>query len=560
MIMNRIVIAAITTVLCGVYLCGNVRAQGIDYNVGVHYYPWYYNDFHGRKYLREHLVPAQLPELGEYNDRNEAVINRHLKWSRDAGIDFWSASWWGPGLRHDITIINHILKNPNLGNLKIAIFYETVGRTGNFQEYSNLGPDITYLANNYFAHPNYLKINGKPVIIVYLTRVLSSRGALQSSLDSMRDAATSAGYQLYIIGDQVFGSPPASPGDIALLDAIINYDVYGSMGAISYAGQSNVDDYYTAQAGWKALAESVGTDYAPAVSPGFNDRGVRGGHIPLSRKLTQADGFGSLFRAMLKGAETLTDSDIGDMILVTSWNEWHEDTQIEPVRNAPPTSVDDSPSGSDYTDGLDYEGYGTRYLDILGEETYPATDTDNDGIPDREEDDGPNGGDSNYDGVPDNLQSNVACFYTYDGQSPVTLETPAGTALNNCEATDNPSPNDAPPQVEFQNGFFVFTIGNVGVGGSTTVTLTLPVGAAPTTYYKYGPTPTNPADHWYEFLFDGETGAEINGNIITLHFGDGKRGDDIPAQDSIIVDQGGPGVPISSGGGIANGGGGGGGG
>ncbi len=49
MIMNRILIAAITTVLCGVYLCGNVRAQGIDYNVGVHYYPWYYNDFHGEK-------------------------------------------------------------------------------------------------------------------------------------------------------------------------------------------------------------------------------------------------------------------------------------------------------------------------------------------------------------------------------------------------------------------------------------------------------------------------------------------------------------------------------
>lgn len=372
MMMDRSLIYFTAIILLSTCVCKNVGATGRDYQVGVHYYPWYYNDFHGRQYLREHLVPKQLPELGEYNDRHEAVINQHLKWSRDAGINFWSASWWGPGSREDVTLLNHIFPNPNLGSLKIAIHYETVGRTDDFQDYSRLGPDITYLANNYFGHPNYLKIDGKPVVIVYLTRVLSYRGTLQSSLLVKRQAATAAGYELYIMGDQVFGSPPGSAGDIALLDGIINYDVYGSMGATGYAGQAKVDAYYAAQAGWKALADSVGTDYAPAVSPGFNDRGVRSGHAPLSRKLTQNDAFGSLFRAMLQRAKTLTDPDIGHMILVTSWNEWHEDTQIEPVKEASPTSVDNSPSGTDYTGGLSYEGYGTRYLDILREETFPT--------------------------------------------------------------------------------------------------------------------------------------------------------------------------------------------
>ena len=51
--------------------------------------------------------------------------------------------------------------------------------------------------------------------------------------------------------------------------------------------------------------------------------------------------------------------------MVTSWNEWHEDTQIEPVAAAPPTDKDDSDSKQDYTTGLEYEGYGMRYLDIL---------------------------------------------------------------------------------------------------------------------------------------------------------------------------------------------------
>ena len=173
------------------------------------------------------------------------------------------------------------------------------------------------------------------------------------------------------MGDQVFGSPPGSAGDIAFLDAIINYDVYGSMGATGYAGQSKVDAHYAAQAGWKSLADGVGTVYVPAVAPGFNDKGVRSGNAPVSRKLTQNDAFGTLFQAMLQGAKTLADPEIGHMILVTSWNEWHEDTQIEPVKVAPPTSVDDSATGNYYTDSLAYEGYGTRYLDILREETFP---------------------------------------------------------------------------------------------------------------------------------------------------------------------------------------------
>ncbi len=374
MMINRILIIATTITLFGICIYGNAGTEEIDYNVGVHYYPWHFYDFHGRQYLREHLVPAQLPELGEYNDHDEAVINQHLKWSRNTNIDFWLASWWGPCSRENATLLYYILQNPNLGSLKIAIHYETRGRTNDFQDYSNLGPDITYLADDYFAHPNYLKINGKPVVIFYLTRELSSLGTLQSSLVTMRQAATNAGYQLYIMGDQAFGSPPASSGDIALLDAIVNHSVYGSMGATGYAGQANVDSYYAAQAEWKALADSAGTDYAPAVIPGFNDKGkgVIQGHDPLSRKLTQSDEFGSLFSAMLRGAKTLTDPDIDHMIIVNSWNHWHADTQIEPVKEAPPTSTDDSLSGTDYTNGLSYEGYGTLYLDILRKETFPS--------------------------------------------------------------------------------------------------------------------------------------------------------------------------------------------
>jgi hypothetical protein len=53
------------------------------------------------------------------------------------------------------------------------------------------------------------------------------------------------------------------------------------------------------------------------------------------------------------------------MIHITSFNEWHEDTQLEPLVVTAPTSTDTSLTGSQYTQGLVYQGYGTTYLDIL---------------------------------------------------------------------------------------------------------------------------------------------------------------------------------------------------
>jgi hypothetical protein len=334
--------------------------------IGVYYYPWHGgSDFHGRKYLREKLVPVQTPELGEYRDRDAEVIKQHLEWCEYAGIGLWVSSWWGPGKMEDVTIKDYILKHPNLNDMKIALFYETSGRMPDFTDDKNVASDIKYMAKNYFNHPNYYKIDGRPVLFIYLTRVLSGKGILGKTMDTMRDAATEAGFDIYIIGDQVFGQPPSSTDQIALLDGITNYDVYGSSGGKMYATQEKVDNYYTAQSGWRTKAHQVGVSFVPVASPGYNDKGVRDGHEPLSRKLTKDDEFGSLFKAMVSEAVRITDEETGNLFLITSWNEWHEDTQIEPVKVAPPTSKDNSPSGQDYTNGVEYEGYGMRYLDIL---------------------------------------------------------------------------------------------------------------------------------------------------------------------------------------------------
>jgi cyclophilin family peptidyl-prolyl cis-trans isomerase len=81
--------------------------------------------------------------------------------------------------------------------------------------------------------------------------------------------------------------------------------------------------------------------------------------------------------------------------------------------------------------------------------------------------------------------------------------------------------------IEFSSGgILTFTVSGAACQTACTVTLDNGDGSPATYYYAYGPTPDNPAPHWYDFSFNSETGAEfVNGKIL-LHFVDGKRGDD----------------------------------
>ena len=103
-------------------------------------------------------------------------------------------------------------------------------------------------------------------------------------------------------------------------------------------------------------------------------------------------------------------------------------------------------------------------------------------------------------------------------------------------------PREGKPDLVFTHGFFSFNVTGF-TGQAVNVTITLPGSVAGMEYWKYGPTPDNHTEHWYQFMYDGQTGAEINGNVVILHFIDGQRGDDDLTANGIIVDQGGPGNP-----------------
>lgn len=308
-----------------------------------------------------------MPTLGEYDDSRPETISQHLQWSGQANIGLWITSWWGPNRLEDSNTKDVIMRHENLGDLKIALHYETSNRVrGGLTGISN---DMEYLCQNYFDHPNYYKIDGRPVIFVYVTRKLESEGNLEPTILTMRTSASKCGHDVYLVGDHVFESAPDEAEVFVpfwYFDAVTNYDVYGSMGRPSpHAGRTAVDNYYLQQSQWRSSAHASGCRYIPAVSPGYNDRSVRyhRDHPPMSRKLTANSAEGSLFSYQLSRAKPLVDPEVDNLLVVNSFNEWHEDTQIEP------TMGERTNIPFNLTRGVYYEGYGELYLNLLREST-----------------------------------------------------------------------------------------------------------------------------------------------------------------------------------------------
>jgi hypothetical protein len=201
--------------------------------VGVYYYPWHADDFHrGSRndgYLRGKLQPPQQPMLGEYDDRRPDVIAQHLAWSRQANVKLWVCSWWGPDRREDQTIRSTILPHSDLGSHKIALLYEGSGRgikASSGWDTSAVYSDLQFICSNYFDHPNYYHLNGKPVIVIYLSRLMQDSGVLETVITNMRQGARdNCGKEIFIVGDHIWNYPPVEdpnylPFQPGMLDAV----------------------------------------------------------------------------------------------------------------------------------------------------------------------------------------------------------------------------------------------------------------------------------------------------------------------------------------------------
>ena len=271
-----------------------------------------------------------------YDSRDENLINEHIDEATGHGIDFFNISWWGPHSWEDVTIKSYFLDAELSDEIKFCIFYESLGRLGSVwvEENGNrnkridlddsanrytLLSDFRYIAENYFNHPSYLKIDGRPVVSVYLARSMS--GDIEGALNELRAEMKRMGFDIFILADEVYWRSPNTPGQderTRLFDAVFAYNMHSND---SEKNDNFVELSLAKFEEWRASAEPLGVEFVPNVLPGFDKRFHRNFNAyPIERTPENLSQF------MQDSLDLLSSS---NMILITSYNEWHEGTQVE---------------------------------------------------------------------------------------------------------------------------------------------------------------------------------------------------------------------------------------
>jgi len=334
-----------------------------SYDVHIFYYPWYANRKHDGRYLHwnhkyiphwspeiaklypqgAHKPPDDVganfyPALGAYSSRSEEVIRDHMQQLSFAGVGVVVVSYYPPGMGDDNgddwqTIFPKLLKAAHTYKIKVTFHIEP------YKDRSELTVknDIEHIVDTYSKHPAFYKHTHKdkhlPLIYVYdsyhtkpkeWARVLKPGG-----FDTIRGTE----YDSFVIGlvvEQRHQNDMVESG----FDGFYTY-----FASIGFTWGSSRENWH----GMASFAQQHNLMYIPSVGPGYIDTRVRPWNGANTRKRLKGQYYRESWRTALHVQPQL--------ISITSFNEWHEGTQIEkaiPKRIGEYKYLDYSPKGPDY--------------------------------------------------------------------------------------------------------------------------------------------------------------------------------------------------------------------
>jgi glycoprotein endo-alpha-1,2-mannosidase len=294
------------------------KIEGPDpsYKVAAFYYPWYGNPGIDGQWIHwtqnNHVPPDDIasdyfPELGAYSSNDPTVVAQHMKWLRQAGIGVMISSWWGQGSKED-QAIPLLLKTAEEYGIKVAFHIEPYnGRTP-----ESLVSDIKYIYENYGSSPAFFRLTAtsryspsdqpKGIFFVW----------------SIQDQATHDFSYWQKALDEIHALPESGLVIANSLEAAWIADSH-------FDGLYNYATLHLEQDGGFAWARSLPPDslYVPSVIPGFS--AIRIGYAD-NTYVPREDG--STFDTQWNSA--LNTGVEPAMVTITSFNEWHEGSMIEP--------------------------------------------------------------------------------------------------------------------------------------------------------------------------------------------------------------------------------------
>lgn len=315
-----------------------------SYRVGAFYYPWYGNpDFDDGWWHwdqsgvqpPEDIGSDYYPELGAYSSIDSFVVAQHMAWLREAGVGVIISSWWGQGSLED-GAMSLLLEMAEHYGIKVSPHMEPYGgRTA-----ASLVDDVRYLYEQYGSHPAFFRSSESTP---YSPEEKPKGVFFVWALGTGGDDSVEYGYWAEAI-DTIHAMP-----DSAIL---IGNDVESARvtqghfdGLYNYASlHVNPGERFE----WARPLPS-GSLYVPSVIPGFSAQRIGYPDDTLYDR-DSGDTYDVQWEAALEASIEPS------MITITSFNEWHEGTQIEPAQ-----------SGVTDSDGQAYKDYGS--IDYLARTT-----------------------------------------------------------------------------------------------------------------------------------------------------------------------------------------------
>ncbi len=300
------------------------------YEVAACYFPGWMTAERWQKI--ERMCPERKPLLGWYDETNPEVVDWQIKWYSEHGIGILMMDWyWNRGNIRNEHWIRAFSRARWRRYLKWAVMWCNESPKPNHSAEDSRNA-VRHWIGNYFKMPEYYRIDGKPVVGIFvpehLMRDMGSQGT-KSMLSEARQMARDAGYGgIHFIGylrpcDDVDGAGPERLRSLGF-DEVAIYNYFGHSGR----GESprryswkHVED--TSPTDWNARATASDVPFWPMVGTGRDER-------PWVNRTETYGRSADSFRRMCEAVRKFADAKGIRRIQLGPVNEWGEGSYIEP--------------------------------------------------------------------------------------------------------------------------------------------------------------------------------------------------------------------------------------
>jgi hypothetical protein len=302
--------ARFTTLRALVASYGHLKVNPVTpHLVLAEYYPWYD--------LAMWRDPQMLDNpVDPYSSDDPAAIAREARQAHAAGVDAFVISWQGKAFDWNTRRIQLVLDAAETANMRACVFIESqvVNPTNNSDLPTDPDTMAQYLediVDLWGSHPAYLRVDNRPVIFIYYaSRLNLGEGAWKNLLAKVR----ATGRNPIVIGDFYHSRL------INVLDGEYQY-INVTLSPTELATQNTVETLRVRTFDMLAPNDRRRI-WVASVCPGMDDRRIRGRQTPIF--VDRANG--AVYEDQWRSAVTTA----ADWVIITTWNEFWENTQIEP--------------------------------------------------------------------------------------------------------------------------------------------------------------------------------------------------------------------------------------